>query len=79
MLCRQQSAKRHALNQWRYSFAVMGLPRQQEEASPITHRVHQCHDFCGQPRPGIGQWTDVQPPFAPEALSDGTTCRLPCR
>ena len=68
MLCRQQSAKRHALNQWCYSFAVMGLSQKQEEANPITHRVHQCHDFCGQPAPGSVNGLMLSPPFEPEAF-----------
>ncbi len=51
-----------------YSFAVMGLSQKQEEANPITHRVHQCHDFCGQPAPGSVNGLMLSPPFEPEAF-----------
>lgn len=45
----QRSAKRHVVNQWRYSFAAVGLPRKQEEANESAHRVHQCHVLVVNP------------------------------
>lgn len=64
----QRSAKRHVVNQWRYSFAAVGLPRKQEEANEIAHRVHQCDNPRGQPAAGSVNGLALSPPFAPEAF-----------
>ena len=62
---RQESAKRHSLDQGRHSLAVVGLSREQEEANEITQGVHQCHDLCGQPAAGSANGLMLRPPFAP--------------
>jgi len=67
-LVSQQRSERNASDQRSHPLHIVGLPRQQQELYKITKRVHQCHDFGGQPAARAPNGLILSPPFAPVAF-----------